>query len=131
MRMYCFAAALLMASTAAHAGNGISFQVNGQRVHIEAPRNCGSQSCVQVTAPGVSGNLKGLSSKLNNRDGDDDAPGSAASAQANAAPPVQKSIPLAPAAAQTQAHTPATPGASPARDSAPAPTSEMSTIPLL
>ena len=75
MRTYCFAAALLMASTAAHAGNGISFQVNGQRVHIEAPRNCGSLSCVQVTAPGVSGNLKNLSSKLGNREGDDDVPG--------------------------------------------------------
>jgi uncharacterized protein (DUF2147 family) len=131
MRTYCFAAALLMASTAAHAGNGISFQVNGQRVHIEAPRNCDSLSCIQITAPGMSGNLKSLSSKLNNRDGDDDVPSSAPSTQANATPPAQKTIPAAPAAAQTQAQAPAALPAPVARDSASATTTDTSTFPLL
>ena len=36
------AAALLMASTNAHAGNGISFEINGQKIHVDAPRNCSS-----------------------------------------------------------------------------------------
>jgi len=107
MKTYCFAAALLMASTAAHAGSGISFQVNGQRVHIEAPRNCDSLSCVQITAPGMSGNFKSLTSKLNNRDkNDDDAPSPAPSTQANSTPPAQKTAP-APAAPRPQAQAPA------------------------
>ena len=48
-------AALLMATTAAHAGNSISFEINGNRVHIEVPRNCNSLSCMEITAPGLSG----------------------------------------------------------------------------
>jgi uncharacterized protein (DUF2147 family) len=131
MRTYCFAAALLMASTAAHAGNGISFRVNGQRVHIEAPRNCGSLSCIQVTAPGMSGNLKSLSSKLNTQDGDDDAPSPAPSTQSNATPPAQKTVPNAAAAQQTQAEASTAPDAPVARDSAPATATETSTVPLL
>jgi uncharacterized protein (DUF2147 family) len=59
-------AALLMATTAAHAG-GISFEIEGQRVRIEAPRNCSSLSCISITAPG----FKGLKSKR--FDDDDDA----------------------------------------------------------
>jgi uncharacterized protein (DUF2147 family) len=134
MKTYYFAAALLMASTAAHAGSGISFQVNGQRVHIEAPRNCESLSCIQITAPGMSGNLKSLSSKLNNRDkDDDDAPSSAPSTQANSTPPAQKTAPATPAAApQAQVQAPAPAPAPVARDAQPAATdtSNMS-APLL
>jgi uncharacterized protein (DUF2147 family) len=48
-------AALLMASTAAHAGNSISVEINGNRIHIEVPRNCDSLSCMQISASGVSG----------------------------------------------------------------------------
>ena len=43
------AAALLMASTSAYAGNGISFEIDGQKIHIEAARNCSSLSCLSVT----------------------------------------------------------------------------------
>src|SRR5262245_20332230 len=46
------AAALLLASTAAHAGNGISFKIDGQKIHIDAPRNCSSLSCISVTNNG-------------------------------------------------------------------------------
>ena len=59
-------AALLMATTSAHAGNGISFEIEGQRVRIEAPRNCDSLSCIKITAPG----FKGFKSKR--FDDDDD-----------------------------------------------------------
>ena len=37
-------AALLMVSTAAHAGNSISFEIEGHKIRIEAPKNCGSLS---------------------------------------------------------------------------------------
>ena len=62
-------AALLMATTAAHAGNSISFEINGNRVHIEVPRNCNSLSCMEITAPGLSGSGFGFKDKS---DRDDD-----------------------------------------------------------
>jgi uncharacterized protein (DUF2147 family) len=62
-------AALLMATTAAHAGNSISFEINGNRVHIEVPRNCDSLSCMEITAPGLSGSGFGFKDKS---DRDDD-----------------------------------------------------------
>ena len=132
MKMYYFAAALMMASTAAHAGNGISFQINGQRVHIDAPRNCESLSCVQIQAPGMSGNLKSLTSKRNSKD-DDDAPSSAPLAQANAAPPAQKIAPSPAATPQAQVQAPVPAPAPIARDSAPAAATDTTSasIPLL
>ena len=66
------ATALFLASTAAaHAGNSISFQIEGQHIRIETPRNCASLNCVTIVAPGLSDkpiklnniNLKGLGSK--------------------------------------------------------------------
>jgi len=62
MKTFYFAASLLMASTAAHAGNGISFQIDGRKVHIEAPKNCSSLDCIQVN--GSSLNLKNLKSRI-------------------------------------------------------------------
>ena len=56
MKMIPLAAAILMASSAAHAGSGITFEINGQKIHVEAPRNCDALSCIKITAPGL--NLK-------------------------------------------------------------------------
>ena len=94
-------AALLMATTSAQAG-GITFQVNGERIRIEAPRNCNALSCVKVTAPGYNGtigniDLKGIGSK--NKD-DDDAVATAPAKPAAPAPaPVQATAPQPPAPA--------------------------------
>ena len=96
-------AALLMATTSAHAG-GITFQVNGERIRIEAPRNCNALSCVKVTAPGYNGtigniDLKGLGSKSKD---DDDAVATAPAKPAAPAPaPVQATAPQSPAPAAT------------------------------
>ncbi|WOH67661.1 DUF2147 domain-containing protein [Bradyrhizobium sp. BWA-3-5] len=92
-------AALLMATTSAHAG-GITFQVNGERIRIEAPRNCNALSCVKVTAPGYNGSignidLKGIGSK--NRDDDDVAATAPARPTAPAPAPVQATAPQPPA----------------------------------
>jgi uncharacterized protein (DUF2147 family) len=57
MKKFFVIAALLMAATAANAGNGVSFQVQGHKIYI--PRNCESLSCLQVS--GI--DLKGLKSK--------------------------------------------------------------------
>jgi uncharacterized protein (DUF2147 family) len=93
-------AALLMATTSAHAGgSGITVQIDGQRIHVEAPRNCNALSCIRISAPGYNGaigniNLKGLGSK---KDDDDDVASTAPPAAAPA--PVQAAIPqLQPAA---------------------------------
>ncbi|QPF93355.1 DUF2147 domain-containing protein [Bradyrhizobium commune] len=99
------ATALFLASTAvAHAGNSISFQVDGQNIRIERSRNCASLNCVTVVAPSLSDkpiklndiNLNNLGSKH-----DDDAPAPAAAPPAPAPAqqaPVQATAPAAPAA---------------------------------
>ena len=61
MKKFYILAALLLATTSAHAG-GISFQYEGKRVTIDAPRGCASLSCISITAPGYN---------KSNRDDDD------------------------------------------------------------
>jgi uncharacterized protein (DUF2147 family) len=92
MKKLYVAAALLLASTAAHAGNSISFEIEGHKIRIEAPKNCDSLSCIQVSAPSLSGSgfgFKGIESTRNRFD--DVAP--------RADAPLQKSVPAGPAAA--------------------------------
>jgi uncharacterized protein (DUF2147 family) len=55
MRKILLIAALMISTSAvAHAGDSWSFNVNGQRVRIERPRNCTSLSCLNIVAPGLS-----------------------------------------------------------------------------
>jgi uncharacterized protein (DUF2147 family) len=102
MKKLYILAALFMATTSAHAGNGISFEIDGQRVRIEAPRNCDSLSCIRISAPGYNGSVSSLKSNFkSNRDDDDDnyapAPAPAAPAPAPAPARVQATVPQAPA----------------------------------
>src|SRR5271169_1051717 len=104
MKNFCLAAALLMASTAAHAGNSIAFEIDGQKIRIEAPKNCDSLSCLQISAPGLSKstfNLKNLNSK--GFDDDDDAADANTPAPKTAAAPAPS---MAPQAAPPQAASP-------------------------
>ena len=60
MKKLFILAALFMATTSADAGsNGISFEIEGQKIRIEAPRHCESLSCIKISAPG----FKGLKSR--------------------------------------------------------------------
>ncbi len=102
MKKLIVLAALFMATTSAHAGNGISFEIEGQKIRIEAPRNCDSLSCIKISAPG----FKGF--KSNHSDDDDDAVSN---------PPPAKSAP-APVPVQAAAPRPVTPLAT---NAAPAP----------
>ncbi|WP_342739214.1 DUF2147 domain-containing protein [Bradyrhizobium sp. B117] len=140
------AAALFLASTAAaHAGNSISFQIDGQHIRIETPRNCASLDCVTIVAPGLSNkpiklnniNLNGLGGSKD--DDADTTPAPAPTAQPAPAPvqqqpvqqaPVQATAPAAPAPATTVAAAPPAgydnntqpaPVAAPAPIAAPAP----------
>ncbi len=105
--------ALLMTSTAAHAGNSVSFEINGHRIHIEAPRNCDSLSCLQISAPGLSTSDFGFKTGKSTGTRDDDvvAPRSDAPAQTAAAPQAPAaapaaSVPPAPTALASTAPTP-------------------------
>ena len=107
MNKLCILAALLTATTAAHAGNSVSFEIEGHRIHIEAPKNCDSLSCIRISAPGLTGsavNLKGF--KGFNSDNDDAADNSTAPKTAPA-PAVQATAPAAPAPAPVANSTPA------------------------
>ena len=94
MKKLYIIAALLMATTSAQAG-GITFQINGERVRVEAPRNCNAISCVKVTSPGYTGTLGNVDLKgMGSRSKDDDD----VAATAPAAPaPAQSTAPQPPA----------------------------------
>ena len=123
MKKLYILAALLMATTSAHAG-GITFQINGERIRVEAPRNCNAISCVKVISPGYTGtignvDLKGMGSKSKS---DDDvvaapaAPAAPAPAQATApqpAAPTATAVTPAPAQTTVAARTEAAPPAPP------------------
>lgn len=103
MKTLYLAAALLMAATSAHAGNGMSFVIDGKKIRIDAPKNCSSLDCIKITgANGSNVNLKGFGSKKN--DDNDAAPAPAPVAPTVAAPaapapaPVASTAPVAPAA---------------------------------
>ncbi|QWG24604.1 DUF2147 domain-containing protein [Bradyrhizobium sediminis] len=114
MKKFFVLAALLMATSSAHAGNSISFQIEGHRIRIEAPRNCDSLSCIQISAPSLSGSsfggFKGFKSKSSN---DDDV----------VAEPAPKAAPAPAPAVQATAPQPAAPVTSPAPVASPAPAS--------
>jgi uncharacterized protein (DUF2147 family) len=66
MKRICFLLMLMVLSSSAYADNSISVVIGGHRVHIEAPRNCNSVSCVSVSIPGIYQTLRKL-----DRDDDD------------------------------------------------------------
>jgi uncharacterized protein (DUF2147 family) len=106
-------AALLMATTSAHAGNSISFEIEGHRIRIEAPRNCDSLSCIRVSAPSLSGSSFGGFKGFNAKSNDDN------DVAERADPP--KAAPAPAPAVQPTAPQPAAPVANPAPAANPAP----------
>jgi uncharacterized protein (DUF2147 family) len=111
MKKLLVAAALLMATTAAHAGNSISFEIDGQKIHIVAPKGCDQLSCIQIKAPGLSGSGFGLKNIKSANDDSDVAqrsdPPAPAPAPTVAAGLPQPSAPSTPAAVAPSAPAPA------------------------
>ena len=114
-------AALLMATTSAHAGNSISFEIEGHRIRIEAPKHCDSLSCIQISAPSLSGSSFGGFKGFNSKSSDDDVaertdtpavkavPAPAPAVQATTpqpTAPVASPVPAAPTAVATASPTP-------------------------
>ena len=50
MKKLAIIAAFLMTTAHAHAGNSISFEIDGHKVRIEAPKNCSELSCCKPRA---------------------------------------------------------------------------------
>ena len=116
MKKLYILAALLMATTSAHAG-GITFQINGERIRVEAPRNCNAISCVKVISPGYTGTLGNVDLKGMGKKKDDDdvvaapapppAPAPAQAAAPPPAPPAPAALTPAPAPTTVATATPA------------------------
>ncbi len=110
MKKLYILAALLMASTAAHAGNAVSFDINGKHVRIELPRNCDSLSCIKITAPGLSGSDFGFKSKrFDDDDNYSDNSNSSAPVQSAAPAPVAQAPAPQPAATTVASTAPVAP----------------------
>jgi Uncharacterized protein conserved in bacteria (DUF2147) len=118
MKKLTILAALLMTTTCAYAGNNsISFEIDGHKVKIEAPKNCDQLSCIKISGF----DFNGFGSKR--FDDDDDA-----AVKADA--PVQKPAPTPQATAPLpQPQTPATPAVGTAP--APAAVAATSTQPVV
>jgi uncharacterized protein (DUF2147 family) len=109
MKKFYLAAALLLATTSAHAGgNSVSFQIEGHRIRIEAPRNCSSLDCIKISAPSLSdssfGGFKGFKSKNDDDDvADHSDPAPSIAAPAPVAPVAAPAASVAPSATTTVA----------------------------
>ena len=89
MKKLYIIAALLMAATAANAGEAgksISFQIEGHKIRVEAPKNCTSLSCLQIPAPSLAAGFKGKSKRSD--DSNEVAANPDASVQKSVAAPV-------------------------------------------
>jgi uncharacterized protein (DUF2147 family) len=114
-KSFYLVAALLLASTSAYAGNGVSFEVGGQRIHIDAPRNCSSLNCVSISNNGSPINLKNLNLKGKNFDDDDvatNSPPPTPPAPSAPAPIASNPPPAQPAPAPVTSNAPPNPRAS-------------------
>jgi uncharacterized protein (DUF2147 family) len=112
MKKICLLAALLMASTAAHAGDTIAFQIGGHKIRIEAPKNCDKLSCLQISAPSLSGSDLSLKSFKSSRGDDEVASRADQPAQKPAAPAPQPPVAAAsgaPSASKQDASTTSAP----------------------
>ncbi|HEY4114552.1 MAG TPA: DUF2147 domain-containing protein [Rhizomicrobium sp.] len=123
MKKLFILAALLMASTAAHAGNSISLDIEGHHIQVAVPRNCNSLSCLQISAPGLSGSGFGYNSR---HDDDDD------NYSDNSPAPVQNTAPapVARYSAPATQHAAPQPVAPAANYAAPARTPTAPTAPV-
>ena len=106
---FAVAVALLMASSTARASEGMSFNPEGQKIRIEAPRNCNSLSCVSGTKNGSPIGMKNKDFK--DRKSDDDA-------ATSSLPPAPLALP-APAIQAAPAPAPVANAAPPGRPAPP------------
>jgi uncharacterized protein (DUF2147 family) len=125
MKKLAIIAALLMTTAHAHAGNSISFEIDGHKVRIEAPKNCGELSCLKITGFDTKGfdikgfNLKGLKGKRFDDDDDGEVKSDPPAPKPSTAPPGQATTLQPPASAAATAT--ATPAPAPVAATSPQP----------
>jgi len=81
----------------------ISLQIGGHKIHIEAPKNCDKLSCLQISAPSLSGSDLSFKGFKSSRDDDEVASRADQPAQKAAAPVDQAAAPQPPVAAASSA----------------------------
>jgi uncharacterized protein (DUF2147 family) len=121
-------AALMMATTAAHAGNSISFEIEGHKIHIEAAKNCDSLSCIKVSAPGLSGSGFGGFKGFKGFNNDDDNDVASNDAPVSNSPPAP--APVAPSVTAPQRAAPAVSNVPAVVASTPAPAARADVAPV-
>jgi uncharacterized protein (DUF2147 family) len=94
MKKLTILAALLMATTSAHAGNSISLEVGGHKIRIETPKNCDQLSCVKISGF----DFKSFNSKRFDDDDDVTVKSQPTAQKPAAAPAAQTLTPQTPAA---------------------------------
>jgi uncharacterized protein (DUF2147 family) len=94
MKKLTILAALLMATTSAHAGNSISLEVGGHKIRIETPKNCDQLSCVKISGF----DFKSFNSKRFDDDDDVTVKSQPTAQKSAAAPAAQTLTPQTPAA---------------------------------
>jgi uncharacterized protein (DUF2147 family) len=119
--IFAAATALLLATSSAQAGSGVTFNIDGQRVSIESPRGCNSLSCITISAPGYKGKLGNIDlGNFGSKSKDDDVSDPPPAKTTTAPAPVQ--APAAAPAPAPSAMVPATVAAAPVtNDVTPAP----------
>jgi uncharacterized protein (DUF2147 family) len=103
--------ALLLATTSAYAGNSISFEIDGHKIRIEAPRDCDALSCLRISGSGLSGSGFGSKSKRFDDDNDVATNSDQPAPKSPPAPVTEAAIPAAPAPAPVAAPVIASPPA--------------------
>jgi uncharacterized protein (DUF2147 family) len=99
---------LMVLSSSAHAATSFSFVVGGYRIHLDAPRHCGSPSCVSISIPDI--HMAGR-----HRDRNEDRLASAPDAAEASMPPQRAAAPSVAPGSQSAVETPL--GAPPAQAS--------------
>lgn len=110
MKVVVAAAALLLSTTLAHAGDSYSFDIGGRSVTIHAPRGCDQPSCLSVSIPGVFhySPKRGARLEIERDDVDMDTPATApVMVPPPAQPPVQNQTQVEPASPPVATQQPA------------------------
>jgi uncharacterized protein (DUF2147 family) len=109
MKKLTILAALLMTTTCAHAGNNsVSFEIDGHKIRIEAPKNCDQLSCIKISGFDFNGfGAKHFDDDEETVKSDAPAPSPAPIVQATA--PQAAAVPPAPTAPETTTVTSTSP----------------------
>lgn len=120
MKRFAAIIAILLATTAAQASDTYSFDIGGQSVTIDAPKDCSSADCVSISIPGVfEYNTKRIRRDRDNREGNTAPreervrPAPPPIAQPAQPTPAPAPVAVAPAAPSTTVTPPAPSGAAP------------------